>query len=315
MKLHSIDRLRALLNRADIAPHIQREVINAFTARSKDEPGARESVWRELLDRVRHVRRMVLTNKPKWAPAVVPLYQEYTDMLSVVITKLEQARIEVTPEGEPVTVTQFTAARALVNKRRAGEGKLPLAVCGYKWQDWVPAHIRRAFELKVATYYDSKGIIGARFTPFITRELKAENAMRIKRIDAAIKNLRRAMANCGTTPPLADNLLGAMYLSAARQAERGLVKYRGNTDVLENPCPVNWLHLLEPRMRARLRDVMAADKDGRVCDIPLDWCRDFYFAPQPGIEGEDPALIRDMEATRELAQEIETAGIDDEEHS
>lgn len=311
MKMSNISRLQSILDRADIAPHIQREVLNAYVSRKAGEPGAVAADWRELLDRVRHVRRMLLTNSSRWAPAVVPFYKEYIDMLSLVIKGIEQARTKVTEAGEPMTIDQFTAHRAVVNKRRILRGDNPVGIGGRKWQDWVPLHLRRAFSVKVETYYNSKGLAGTRFVPFVTRELKAENNMRMTRIATTIQSLRRTCANCGSTPPMADSALGALYLAAARQAERALLKFRKSNDVLENPCPVNWMHLLEPKMRSHLRDVRKAEKEGQLFDVPIAWGRDFYWAPQAGKAGADPDAILSTSAVRELAQEIDVADMDE----
>lgn len=273
------DLLQQILNRADIPAHVQRELFNAITNPSRTGLGAVAEDWRALLDRARHARRMVMTNKPRWAPDVAQFYQRYIDILSVVAKRIEEASITLDTDGNPMSLAAFTTRRAAVNKQRIKNGERPYAPCGTRWQDWVPEHIRTQLMHDVEAHYGTSENGGARFTPFITRELKRETAQRIDRVKAALKNITKECANCGTSPPMADNLYGALYLAAARQAERGLRKYTKAANMLDTQCPVNWLHLLEPKMRARINKVRSMLKEGQMYDIPLDWCNGFYMAP------------------------------------
>lgn len=300
--------LQKILDRADIPPHVQRELFNAITNPKRHGPDAVAEDWQALLDRARHARRMVMTNKPRWAPDVAPFYQRYIDNLSIVADRIVQASKELGEDGQPISLEAFTAKRAAVNRRRLAEGKHPLGICGTRWQDWVPEHVRTQLMHDVEAHYGSSANGGARFTPFITRELKRETELRIDRVKAALKNITRTCANMGTAPPMADNLYGALHLAAARQAERALRKYIKAANMLDTQCPVNWLHLLEPKMRARINLVRNALKEGGVYDIPLDWCQGFYMAPQEKYTDEVLMPMLDADLYYGLAESVAADG-------
>lgn len=283
-----------ILNRSDIPPHVQREVLNEFENPRKDSLIAIDNEWKELLARVRHSRTMLMTNKTRWSPELAPLYQEYIDIMSIVVQKVQEAAAVLDETGKPISIEAFTKRRADENKRREAQGKRPLAKCGTRWQDWVPAHVRSELMLKVENAYGVHGSLrGARFVPFITREIKKEHAIRVSRIESALKTILRQCANCGQVPPMSDNKTAALYLAARAQALRALNKYKKSADLLNDPCPVNWLHLLEPRMRERINTVRRAQRAGDVFVVPLDWCHTFYIEPINGIEGAAPHTMDD----------------------
>lgn len=302
------DLLQKILDRADIPAHVQHELFNAITNPKRHGPDAVAEDWRALLDRARHARRMVMTNKPRWAPDVAQFYQRYIDILSLVAERIVQASKTLDAEGQPMSLEAFTARRAAVNRRRIAEGKPPLGTCGTRWQNWVPAHIRTQLMHDVEAHYGFSENGGARFTPFITRELKRESETRIGRVKAALKNITRTCANMGTAPPMADNLYGALHLAAARQAERALHKYTKTANMLDTQCPVNWLHLLEPKMRARLNLVRKALREGEVYDIPIEWCRGFYMEPQAQYKEDVVAPMLDAELFDGLEESVEADG-------
>lgn len=302
MKNSSQSTVRSALDRADIPLHAQREVYNTIFSTSRNTLSGRSGVWTALLMSARHARTMVKTNRSKWAPDLVPLYEEYVDILSTIVSRIQQTLVTVDVDGQPVSLETFTRVCAQRNLTRQREGKPESAVCNGQWQSWIAKTRREEFALKVEQHYAAMPVAskGGRFTPFFTRELRAAIHIRTQRLNVTIQSIRRQMANCGTAPPMANTPYAALYLAAARMAERRLAQLALVPATIDTAVPVNWLHLLDAPMRARLQEAGRSPED-----VDTHGLSSFYLPPGQAATTRAAATPQDAEEFMEGMDEVD----------
>lgn len=281
-------RLQAALSRADIPPNVQREVYNAVYAPNASTNVRarikRDAQWQRLLDDIGTARSSLMSNKPKWPEFLASLYTEYTDMLSVLVQKVEAASSELTPKGEPLPLPLYTARQRARNKTREAAGKPVAGNCGPQWQSWVPPALIRSFTLQVENAYaireaeDGAPRRGKRFVPFMTAAYREQTAKRTRILREAINRIRGDYCTTGTAEVKADSAYGAVMLAMCRKAERRLAQLANSAKAFEEMVPIKFTHLLEPADRQRLVDATQSPND-----VPLtDDIRAFYYVPHAG---------------------------------
>lgn len=322
-KISMSERLQQALNRADIPPAARREVHNAMFAKyAKAEAQAayrRDAQWAALVDSIREARASLTSNKSKWPDFLVPTYLYYTDLLSLLVQKVEVAASEIMPDGKQITIAQYSARMRARNIRRASEGRKPLGNCTSVWQSWVPPHIRKDVALKVELAYTLREAGGGaprrgkRFVPFVTSGYKQQQAQRAVTLTNAIQRLRHNYATSLYPDFRANNPHGAFMLAMCRKAERALAKIVQDGLNFERQVPVNLTHLLEAKDRPRLK---AAQENPNGVAMTPD-IRGFYYEPKEGEEIEygrvtaDTVLFEHEDAEREGGD----VSVDYEEHS
>lgn len=236
-----------------IPAHIKEELVQSLATQRKQKPAA---AWADILSTVRRDRRAISVNMHNRSEALYLIYAEYVLLLKKVEERIEIAQTHGTP-------TDAEREAALVNARRAEEGKRPLGTNGHRWQSWVPPHIKEAFAAKVSQAYDSAGYKrGNRFIPFVTTEARRNAKTVAKNLTVTLTRIREHHESAPGSGR-GNTQYRALYLCAARMAERCLHKIikdyeAGIANPVDNPLPVNWLALLDAPMRARLREAQAS---------------------------------------------------------
>jgi len=271
MRTTSLNKLARLLNRPEIPAHVQIEIVNAMRNTSKSE---RTSIaWKRIFSILAADKRSIVNNQGKRPEYLKQVYAEYLALIEKVHTRMKIAQLHGSPEDAE-------RAAAKLNADRAHAGEPPLGACSTHWATWIPPKVREDFCHKVTVAYEHAGRrVTNKFIPFCPPNQRRVIHTMIVNLKKAIKRVRSRHesypgANHGYTP------YRALYLAAARMAERGLDKITkgyelGALNPIDNPPPVNWLALVEPAMRARLR---AAQENPH--DVDLQGLETFY-APLP----------------------------------
>jgi hypothetical protein len=256
----------------------QREIMNeAFgmtasaVAKHRKEASYIAQSWVSTLEPLRKYRRTLAGNKAKWPEDMRAIYDSYLRVVDAVLLKMHAA-------SEERTLADETARAALVNARRLKEGQPSLGTRDKRWQSWVPPHIRDQITQDFETAYaksSRKG--GNRMTPFITHDMRSGSDMRVRRIKGVIQSVRDHMRTPSQSGDYAHTPYRALYLAAARQAERALAVCLAahklcKSNVYDKPVPVNWTHLLTPEMRQRMRD---ADRNPDA--VSIEGLTHFYY--------------------------------------
>ena len=260
-----LTRLLLALDRPSIPKHEQLAVYNDVAQHA--QPGKRmrnalrESEFRAVLTAAKYAKRGFVANRAKWRTLDTAIYQEYVDVLSTAIALIERAQGTLDSNGQPITLAAFTAFMAERSKKKAVG---TVAVCDARWQSWIPAQTRADYIDRLQLHYaqtDSRK--GRRFLPFDPKPAMAQAQTNMNRLRASIASVRRVVWTDDKQPMQFDSRANtpfkALWLTAARMAEVAINRMEGDIktgviDVVENPVPINWLALLTPEMRARLRD-------------------------------------------------------------
>ena len=238
------DLLLAALDRRDIAPYIQREVVNAVFG-----PGAKNSTnappklaWDAMRAPLQAHINSMRANRKRVHPEMLELRKEYYDCI---VQTNKHINAQNTREPLPAHLT--------------------------RWQAWVPKEKRDALThaFKLAYLASSIGP-GNRIVPFAPLSLRQANKERIKLLRKGIAAERDAIpvTKTGRT----KLLINALTLLACRQAERALDKYEkeaaaGDIHAYDTPVKVNWRHYSFPETRERIRTYYAT---GHITSEGLD---------------------------------------------
>jgi hypothetical protein len=256
----------------------QREIMNAAfgltasaTARLRPKTSHIAQSWVSTIEPLHAQRRILSSNSRKWPADLRPVYEKYLALIDAVLMKMRAA-------AESGTLADETARIALVNAERKKDGRPSLGARDKRWQSWVPPHIRTQIteEFEIA-YIKAGRTKGNRMTPFVTHAIRAASAARAERLKASIKLTRNMHRTPYHTGDYAHTPYRALYMAAARMAERTLaqlvIKHKQcKANVYDAPIPVNWKHLLTPEMRKRLD---AADKNPDA--TTLDGIESFFY--------------------------------------
>jgi hypothetical protein len=161
-------------------------------------------------------------------------------------------------------------------------------VCNGSWQSWIPPHLIVELLKAQDLAYTMRGAEpsrGKRAYLFVSATLKAKVDKQIKQAYSVLENVRRiTRSDMNTSPAKAYGTtpFRALMLCAVRQAELNLGEIerelkRGTRPYWQAAIPVNWRALLEPEMRARLRD---ADANPQAVDT--SGLTSFYKPPEYG---------------------------------
>lgn len=280
-----------IMARADIREDVKRELCNAINGNAATPDAA----WGTLLSSLMLARRALKSNRTKWPEYLRPLYEEYTLIMERVYERISRgARIYEHPRD-----AQAAAKTALVTKLRLeGPTKgriLPLALPvrnGLQWPTWVPPAIASDFCQRVEAAYVRNGHLkGKKFTPFVTPSVRAYAHGQVERMYATLASIRRAARTDGGVKMSAatgNTPYRALILTAVRMAEREITQIKKELDAGTRPLyapgiPVNWLALLTPEMRTRMRE--GAKNPASVTTQGLD----SYYAPV-GLPTDEPSL-------------------------
>lgn len=227
---------------------------------------AAESTWDNLEHEVRAAIKAVATNRSKWPPQYKELYERYLALIREARDDIDNARNMLvrdpdTPDGPkvPAKVADITRLAAKRNAKTNTNGP----TCTATWQTWIDPKARddliNAFD---AVFLDNK-TKGNRPRPFMGGNIKSHTEAAITRLESFIERQRTVLTIPGLRHPTAPTPYAALHLAAIRMAERALDKWKAEYKrdpyiALTNQLPVNWMHLLEPEMRAR---IIAADKN------------------------------------------------------
>lgn len=261
-KMPFTTKLSLVLDQLNVEPLLKRQIMYAMleAAQKPDKQIKAETAldWQALLRSVRNVRSRHVSNKYRWAVHSQPLFTEYETLLNRIIARIEKAQL-----------TGLSVDAHSVRIRT--EGKAASGVCDKHWFNWIPDPVKADFIKRINIHYDTIGRFkGSRLRPFTSPELIQQRDDSIKRMRNIIANIRRQCSTLGCENgdmSTSDTPRGALYLCAARMAERELNR-RVKTDEV---IPVNWMALLSPEMRDSLRD---ADIDATLIDTSR--LHDFY---------------------------------------
>lgn len=236
----------------------QREIMNAAfgmtasaTARMRPKTNYIAQSWVSTLEPLRKHRRTLAGNSAKWPADMRGTYLTYLGVIDAVLMKMNAA-------AENGTLADETARAALVNAQRLKEGRTGIGTRDKRWQSWVPPHIRDKITQDFEVAYITSGRTGGnRMTPFITNEIRRASTARSKRIKASISAVRAMCRTPHQNGDYAHTPYRALYLAAARMAERALAQRDAahklcKANVYDKPIPVQWKHLLTSEMRTRL---------------------------------------------------------------
>lgn len=261
-----------------INPAVIRDVVNqVFGIHARDNLSRirNERSFQRILDDVRITRRNLISNRSKWPKELVELYEEYISVLDQVMADVRSCMVMMVkdpldPEGPRIPATPKRIAELAEKRNAAARAKgEPLGpACNALWVSWVePATITRLIEAFDTAYTTINRGRGNRFMPFHTTSLKNVTKGMIERHRTFIRDQREAIlaADKGSDKVYdrSSTLYGALHLCALRMAEITLDQYERDVrakrlSMAANPIPVNWMHLLTPEMRKRVRD---ADTD------------------------------------------------------
>ena len=260
-------RLSAALDRRDISFAVRREIMNAVFAPTSElrETLRVQSQFDGLLYEVGEVRRVLLSNRSKWVPVLVPLYNEYVDMLRQVHADVTAASALMLKDPNspgsaraPATLAQITAISERKNKALPAHEQGPTRTG--VWTSWVaPADKARLIEAFDTAYACMGRGRGNRFIPFSTQTNRANMKRGVARHRKFIDDMRRV--TCNRPDGKGSTHYRALHLCALRMAELWLDNYEKDIRLKHrhpatDPVPVNWTHMLTSDMRQR---VAAAD--------------------------------------------------------
>jgi hypothetical protein len=276
MRVTSAERLRKLMVDHRIDPHVARDIHNGvFGPNAPDESRIIKEIaeFKTLAADVRRIRRGYVQNRHRRPEDMRTLYDRYEAVLDQVIYDIEKASMALVkdpdnPEGPRVPLTlkrcAEIAAKRNAKLRAAGEPVGP--ACTSLWVTWVHPQVIHDLVEDVQIAYDRTGRSqGNRFQPF--NELSVRQS--IKRAEgihrAFIAHQRARLYETDAEPTHAaktgrvSHPYAALHLCALRMAELWLDGYARDIKTKHkhpalNPIPVNWLHLLTPEMRKRIRD-------------------------------------------------------------
>jgi len=271
------DKLRRALNRRDIPEHIQREVMNEVFIRQSDTAKAikAELTWDSLIQEVQSSIANLTSNRSRWPTHMVPLYEEYRQVMHDTKANIEAIRYTMLPNPDdptgpkiPATLPLVRALAARRNEKLRKSGAALMPACTDHWPSWVNPHtvqdLIRRFE---QAYNANGGGRGKRLIPFATTSVtKACNKAIIRHrsfIEAQREAILAADPDADRDYTRVHQPYGALHLCALRQAEMWLDAYERDTKKrlrhpATHPVPMNWTHMLTADLRARIR---AADEN------------------------------------------------------
>lgn len=273
-KIPFTTKLSLTLDQLNVEPLLKRQIMASMldaSMKSDRQIKADNALdWQALLRSLRVVRSSHTSNKYRWTDNMRPLFEEYETLLNRIRARIEKAQLS------GLSVEAYSV-------RVRTEGKAANGVCDKYWFNWIPDTLKADFVRRLNIQYDAIGRTkGSRLRPFTSPELIRQREEGTKRMRQTIDNIRRACSTMGCENgdrSTSDTPRGALYLAAARMAERDL-----NRRIKENEqIPVNWLALLTPNMRQRLRD---ANIDATLVDTS-DLHQFYVVHPNADAEAQD----------------------------
>lgn len=263
---------RILAARPEIAPGTLISILKDFQAEADLASGAgskrHRAYWQAMLAQVRYVRRTVLTNKARWPAEERPVYEDYVRVLDAIMARMDKARDTINPDtGLTFTPEEFALTR--VGKESKG------ACLPTRWQTWCPTEV--ALDLIRRMDVVRQGKKGRGHALFWTASDAKQLEAQAQRHRTTISNIRTSYATrwASDTEPLSNHPYGALWLCAARMAERKLVRLLNPASsegpMWERVMPANFHALLTPEMRVRLRRSRVDPND-----VDLTGLHDFY---------------------------------------
>lgn len=267
------DKLRRALDRRDIEPHIQREIMNEVLMRGSATHAAvaDDITWDSLIYEVQHSIFNLTSNRVRWPADMTDLYEEYRRVMhatkdDIIATRAAMLPNPADPKGTRVPATlelvRTLAARRNALRRKKGEPLGP--TCTDHWPSWVdPAKVADLLERFERAYDARGGGRGRRLVPFSTTSVAKSTERALMRHRAFIASQRKAIFSADPEADKANGRVhsayGALHLCALRQAEMWLNDYERDVKKrlrhpVTDPVPVNWLHLLTPDLRTRLKE-------------------------------------------------------------
>lgn len=271
MKIGMSTRLHAALDRRGLDPNVKRSIINdVFSpASALAERLKREENFDALRDDLRAVLRSTQSNRTKWPPELVHLYEQYLAVVRTALNTVDYMRTKMLPDPAnpqgpriPATLARTTERMRVLNEKHRAKGEPLEPACNANWVSWVDPNKRDALIADFSMAYVRMGRgKGRRFIPFATTAVSKDMQRAITRHRRFIEDQRDVVSdrpnNTGSTH------YRALHLCALRMAEMWLDSYERDIKSHErhpatHPVPVNWMHLLTKEMRERIR---AADED------------------------------------------------------
>lgn len=238
-----------------------------------------ELTWANLRGDVRAALKSVTTNRTKWPAHYAPIYEDYVAVIRQAQADIDSAfhmliKDPTNPNGPKIPPT-LADIRRLADKRIQKTGHGP--TCTSAWPTWVEPSVRAALIERFDIAYAKQGGKGNRPRPFVTNELHRQSELQCARFHAFFERQRNNLKVPDQPHNVANTAFGALHLCAIRMAELHVERWEKAARLdpyhgLDNPLPVNWLHLLTPEMRERLRN---ADKNPDL--ISLDGITNFYM--------------------------------------
>lgn len=263
-------KLTRALERQRIPADKAREIINdVFSPASTLLKTVKaETAFDNIIANIRAAKRSVTSNRTKWVPALVPLYEDYLAVLDRTINDVRDASALMLkdpddPKGTrvPATLERITAIAAKRNAHARQAGQFPGPSCTANWVSWVdPNECHRIILAFDQAYTLMQRGQGRRFIPFSTASLAKDTHRGIHRHRAFIEAQRTALADRPNGK--GSTHYRALHLCALRMAELWLDGYERalktkHRHPATDPIPVHWMHLLTSDMRQRVRDADA----------------------------------------------------------
>ena len=279
MRITQATKLLKLMSEHRIDPHIARDIHNGmYGPNSREEGRVYKEIeeFRTLIAEVRRIRRGYVQNRnhrrdhPEELRA---LYDRYEAALDQAIYDIDKARMTLVkdpdnPEGPrvPLTLKRCAEIAAKRNAKLRANGEPVGPACTSLWVTWVHPQVIHALVEDVQIAYDRMGRSqGNRFQPFNELSVRQATTRAAGIHRAFIKHQRARLyetdadATHAAKTGRVSHPYAALHLCALRMAELWLDGYARdikakNKHPALNPIPVNWLHLLTPEMRKRIRD-------------------------------------------------------------
>ena len=218
------NKLRRALARTNLTKAQRMEVLREFTTAPDKR---RDYDWQLLVRPLVRTIASLQHGRPRWLPNRAPVYQAYLDTA----VEVRDVIYAVLHRPDPPTLASF---------RKPGADP----EFGAHWCTWITRGRReatlRAFEALYQAEPD-KARQGARITPFMTRQQRAELVAKwralLERVTAIVED------------PL--DPLDPRY-TAARQARQVILHHMAYPSPADPP-PVQWGHVLNKPAQARLR--------------------------------------------------------------
>lgn len=298
MRPKTYDLLLAALVQHGVQPHLHLPILNDVcgpkAVASAGKRGGAESLrWKALLAQLQYDRRTITSNRARWAPELVPLYEDY-------IALMDRTRERIEAKSMEYTMREVAQAAYRENQRRLRDKLPPIGSHGAQWQTWVSPKKRTEFcDAVAAVYATIERGKGNRWVPFQPTSFRREMKARTERVRHAIASVVR-LVSCPTYPGhhVANTYYGALLLAATDMATKELNRRvahhkTGLLNPFDHPIPVQWVHLCDATMRARLK---AAHLNPAA--VTPDGIERFYMPPDEIIRhdggGHEPAVYEEI---------------------